>query len=40
MKILASILCFASVVLADDFKLVDGKEYKNVIFMRRMKTGF
>jgi thioredoxin 1 len=35
MKILAySILCFASVVLADDFKLVDGKEYKNVTVSR------
>jgi thiol-disulfide isomerase/thioredoxin len=35
MKILTfSILCFASVVLADDFKLVDGKEYKNVTVSR------
>src|SRR6266478_9804218 len=34
MKILASILCFASVVLADDFKLVTGKEYKNVTVTR------
>jgi len=34
MKILASILCFASVALADDFKLVDGKEYKNVTVSR------
>jgi len=35
MKILAySILCFASVALADDFKLVDGKEYKNVTASR------
>ena len=24
------ILCFASIVLADDFKTIDGKEYKNV----------
>jgi hypothetical protein len=24
------ILCFASLVLADDFKAIDGKEYKNV----------
>jgi thiol-disulfide isomerase/thioredoxin len=31
MKILTFvILCFASVVLADDFKAIDGKEYKNV----------
>src|SRR6266403_648971 len=29
-----SILCFASVALADDFKLVDGKEYKNVTVSR------
>jgi thiol-disulfide isomerase/thioredoxin len=28
------ILCFASVTLADDFKLVDGKEYKNVTVSR------
>jgi thioredoxin 1 len=35
MKILAySILCFGSVALADDFKLVDGKEYKNVTVSR------
>src|SRR5882724_3862684 len=35
MKILAcSILCFASVALADDFKLVNGKEYKNVTVTR------
>jgi thiol-disulfide isomerase/thioredoxin len=35
MKILTfSILCFASVVLADDFRLVDGKEYKNVTVSR------
>src|SRR5467141_2559729 len=34
MKILASILCFASVVLADDFKVIDGKEYKNVTVSR------
>jgi hypothetical protein len=33
-KILASILCFASVVPADDFKVVDGKEYKNVTVSR------
>ena len=31
MKILTFvILCFASVALADDFKAIDGKEYKNV----------
>jgi hypothetical protein len=24
------ILCFASIVLADDFKTIEGKEYKNV----------
>jgi len=24
------VLCFASVALADDFKAIDGKEYKNV----------
>jgi len=31
MKILAFlILCFASVALAEDFKAIDGKEYKNV----------
>ena len=35
MKILAySILCFGSFALADDFKLVDGKEYKNVTVSR------
>src|SRR6266481_4037823 len=35
MKILTFlILCFASVTLADDFKLVDGKEYKNVTVTR------
>jgi hypothetical protein len=33
MKILTLlILCFASVALAEDFKMVDGKEYKNVTF--------
>src|SRR5947207_16010806 len=31
MKTLAvSILCFASIALADDFKTIDGKEYKKV----------
>ena len=31
MKFLTSLaLCFASVALADDFKAIDGKEYKNV----------
>ena len=35
MKILTSlILCFASIALADDFKLIDGKEYKNVTVSR------
>ena len=35
MKILTFlILCFASVALADDFKAVDGKEYKNVTVSR------
>src|SRR5437870_5314575 len=28
------ILCFASVAIADDFKTVDGKEYKNVTVRR------
>jgi predicted RNase H-like nuclease (RuvC/YqgF family) len=28
------ILCFASVVLADDFKTIDGKEYKNATVTR------
>src|SRR6266403_6196053 len=27
-------LCFASVALADDFKVIDGKEYKNVTVSR------
>jgi thioredoxin 1 len=35
MKILSFvILCFTSVVLADDFKAIDGKEYKNVTVSR------
>jgi thiol-disulfide isomerase/thioredoxin len=35
MKILTFlILCFASVVVADDFKAIDGKEYKNVTVSR------
>jgi thiol-disulfide isomerase/thioredoxin len=35
MKILTLlILCFASVALADDFKAIDGKEYKNVTVSR------
>ena len=35
MKILMFlILCFASVTLADDFKLINGKEYKNVTVSR------
>jgi hypothetical protein len=28
------VLCFASLALADDFKTVDGKEYKNVTVSR------
>ncbi len=28
------ILCFRSIVLADDFKAIDGKEYKNVTVSR------
>ena len=28
------LLCFASVALADDFKTIDGKEYKNVTISR------
>ncbi len=35
MKILTFlILCFASIALADDFKAIDGKEYKNVTVSR------
>src|SRR5262249_12907455 len=35
MKILAFlIVCFVSVALADDFKAIDGKEYKNVTASR------
>jgi thiol-disulfide isomerase/thioredoxin len=35
MKILTFlILCFASIILADDFKAIDGKEYKNVTVTR------
>src|SRR5438874_5148984 len=35
MKILVFlIVCFASVALADDFKAIDGKEYKNVTVSR------
>jgi hypothetical protein len=35
MKILTfSIVCFASVIRADDFKTIDGKEYKNVTVRR------
>jgi thioredoxin 1 len=35
MKILTSlVLCFASVAFAEDFKLIDGKEYKNVTVSR------
>jgi len=32
--LVVSILCLASVVLADDFKTIDGKEYKNVTVSR------
>jgi hypothetical protein len=35
MKVLTFlILCFASIALADDFKAIDGKEYKNVTVSR------
>jgi hypothetical protein len=35
MKVLVfSILCFATAGLADDFKLISGKEYKNVTVSR------
>src|SRR6266478_1651971 len=35
MKILTFfILCFAQIALADDFKAIDGKEYKNVTVSR------
>jgi hypothetical protein len=35
MKILTfSMVCFASVIRADDFKTIDGKEYKNVTVSR------
>jgi thioredoxin 1 len=35
MKVVASlVLCLASLALADDFKLIDGKEYKNVTVSR------
>src|SRR6266705_6369197 len=35
MKILTfSMVCFASVIRADDFKTIDGKEYKNVTVRR------
>src|SRR5204862_5267956 len=33
------ILCFASVALADDFKAIDGKEYKNVTVSRIESDG-
>lgn len=40
MKILTFlILCFASVALADDFKAIDGKEYKNVTVSRVESDG-
>jgi hypothetical protein len=40
MKTLAvSILCLASVALADDFKTIDGKEYKNVTVKRVESDG-
>src|SRR5258705_10316183 len=35
MKVVASlVLCFTTVAVADDFKLVSGKEYKNVTVSR------
>ena len=35
MKVVVSLIfCFASVAFADDFKLIDGKEYKNVTVSR------
>src|SRR5881275_2411014 len=33
-KVFILVVCFAPVVLADDFKTVDGKEYKNVTVSR------
>jgi hypothetical protein len=33
------IVCFASVTLADDFKTIDGKEYKNVTVKRVESDG-
>jgi thioredoxin 1 len=40
MKILTFlIVCFASVALADDFKLINGKEYKNVAVSRIESDG-
>src|SRR5436309_1658061 len=48
MKILAFLIaCFASIALAEDFKAIDGKEYKNVTVSRvepdgivvKMKSG-
>jgi CRISPR/Cas system type I-B associated protein Csh2 (Cas7 group RAMP superfamily) len=40
MKTLAvSILCLASVALADDFKTIEGKEYKNVTVKRVERDG-
>src|SRR5437762_4585104 len=41
MKVVASlILCFTTVSLADDFKLVTAKEYKNVTVTRVEPDGF
>jgi thiol-disulfide isomerase/thioredoxin len=34
MKVVALALCFTTVAIADDFKLVSGKEYKNVTVSR------
>ena len=34
MKVLTLILCFASVALSQDFKTIDGKEYKNMTVKR------
>src|SRR5881275_1040518 len=33
-KVFILVVCFAPVVLADDFKTVEGKEYKNVTVSR------
>src|SRR5713101_363798 len=38
-KFFVLIVCFASVALADDFKTIDGKEYKNVKVSRVEPVG-